>query len=37
MEADPDLKPLHGNPRFEAIVADAKQHARRPKIQIIPS
>jgi serine/threonine protein kinase len=27
MEQDPDLKPLHGDPRYEAIVSDAKQRA----------
>ena len=26
IDKDPDLKSLHGDPRFEAIVADAKQH-----------
>jgi hypothetical protein len=27
LEKDPDLKPLHGNPRFQSIVAEAKQSA----------
>jgi tetratricopeptide (TPR) repeat protein len=27
MEQDPDLKPLHGDPRYEAIVSEAKQRA----------
>jgi hypothetical protein len=27
IETDPDLKSLHGDARFEAIIADAKQHA----------
>ena len=27
MEKDPDLKPLHGDLRFQEIVAEAKQHA----------
>ncbi|MGB2889925.1 MAG: tetratricopeptide repeat protein, partial [Candidatus Acidiferrales bacterium] len=26
VEKDPDLKSLHGDPRFDAIVTDAKQH-----------
>jgi hypothetical protein len=25
LEKDPDLKPLHGDPRFQPIVAEAKQ------------
>ena len=33
MEKDADLKSLHGDPRFTALVADARQHvaAQRPK------
>ncbi len=27
MESDSDLKPLHGDPRFQAILADARQRA----------
>jgi len=27
LEKDPDLKPLHGNPRFQSIVVEAKQCA----------
>jgi len=27
IESDPDLKALHNDPRFPALVADAKQHA----------
>jgi hypothetical protein len=27
MAADPDLKSLHGDPRFEALVAKARQAA----------
>jgi hypothetical protein len=34
IENDPDLKPLHGDPRFDALVAHAKARAtaaRKPK------
>jgi len=27
IDKDPDFKPLHGDPRFQEIVAEAKQHA----------
>ena len=27
IEKEPDFNPLHGDPRFGALVADAKQHA----------
>jgi len=27
IEKDPDLKSLHGDPRFEALIAHAKEHA----------
>jgi non-specific serine/threonine protein kinase/serine/threonine-protein kinase len=27
MDKEPDFKPLHGDPRFQEIVAEAKQHA----------
>jgi hypothetical protein len=28
LEKDPDLKSLHGDPRFEAVVADARSRAK---------
>jgi hypothetical protein len=32
LETEPDFKPLHGDPRFEALVAHAKQvSAQKPK------
>jgi hypothetical protein len=27
IESDPDLKSLHGDPRFDALVAEARQRA----------